>query len=434
MGLFFYQVLHVKHTLKNFVNLKVLIAAEYSGAKVKTCPNFVFGETNTTKEFLAKFPTGKVPAFESDDGLCLFESSAIAYYVANDQLRGGKDPLAQSQILQWLNFADSDILPAACTWVFPCLGIMQFNKSATERAKEDVKKAMTALNDHLLHHTYLVGERVTLADIVVACTMLSLYQNVLDPGFRKPFGNVNRWFTTIINQPQVKKVVGAVALAEKMAQFDAKKFAETQKASGAGGDSGKKEKKKADKPKPEPKKEKKEATPAPAEEEPALAPVKEKDPFAAIPKGNFDMDDFKRFYSNNDEDKSVPYFWEKFDKEHYSIWRCDYKYNDELTMVFMSCNLMGGMFQRLEKLRKYAFASVALFGENNASAISGIWVWRGQDLVFELSEDWQIDYSSYAWKKLDPNAAETKDLVTQYFSWTGNDLEGRKFNQGKIYK
>jgi len=230
----------------NFRAFKVLIAAEYSGAKVKSCPNFVFGETNTTKEFLAKFPSGKVPAFESDDGLCLFESNAIAYFVANEQLRGGKDPLAQSQILQWLNFADSDILPAACTWVFPCLGIMQFNKSATERAKEDVKKAMTALNDHLLHHTYLVGERVTLADIVVACTMLSLYQNVLDPGFRKPFGNVNRWFTTIINQPQVKKVVGAVALAEKMAQFDAKKFAETQKASGAGGDSGKKEKKKLD--------------------------------------------------------------------------------------------------------------------------------------------------------------------------------------------
>merc|ERR1712242_9781 len=257
----------------NFRAWKALIAAEYSGAKVKTCPDFVFGETNTTKEFLAKFPSGKVPAFESDNGLCLFESNAIAYYVANDQLRGGKqDPLAQSQVLQWLNFSDADILPAACTWVFPCLGIMQFNKGATERAKEDIKKAMNVLNEHLLHHTYLVGERVTLADIVVACTMLSLYQNVLDPGFRKPFGNVNRWFTTIINQPQVKKVVGAVALAEKMAQFDAKKFAETLKASGAGGDSGKKEKKKADKPKPEPKKEKKEATPAPAEEEPALAP------------------------------------------------------------------------------------------------------------------------------------------------------------------
>ena len=116
--------------------------------------------------------------------MCLFESNAIAYYVANEQLRGGKDSVAQSQVLQWLNFADSDILPAACTWVFPTLGIMQFNKNSTERAKEDVTKAMTALNDHLLHHTFLVGERLTLADIAVACTMISLYQHVLDPGFR----------------------------------------------------------------------------------------------------------------------------------------------------------------------------------------------------------------------------------------------------------
>jgi len=418
----------------NFRAFKVLIAAEYSGAKVKTCPNFVFGETNITKEYLAKFPTGKVPAFESDDGLCLFESSAIAYYVANEQLRGGKDPLAQSQILQWLNFADSDILPAACTWVFPCLGIMQFNKNASERAKDDVKKAMTALNDQLLHQTYLVGERVTLADIVVACTMISLYQNVLDPEFRKPFGNVNRWFTTIVNQPQVKKVVGAVVMAEKMAQFDAAKFAELNKAS-AGGDSGKKDKKKAEKPKQEPKP-KKEKTPAPAEEDDNGMPAmpKEKDPFAAMPKGNWDMDDFKRFYSNNDEDKSVPYFWEKFDKENFSIWRCDYKYNDELAMVFMSCNLMGGMYQRLDKLRKNAFASMALFGENNNSTISGVWVWKGQDLAFELSPDWQIDYNSYEWKKLDADSAETKEMVNNYFCWTGNDSTGRKFNQGKIFK
>ena len=54
---------------------------------------------------------------------------------------------------------------------------------------------------------------------------------------------------------------------------------------------------------------------ASAEEEELLAlpemPKKEKDPFAAVPKGNFDFDDFKRFYSNNDEEKSIPYFWEK---------------------------------------------------------------------------------------------------------------------------
>merc|ERR1712165_48570 len=160
--------------------------------------------------------------------------------------------------------------------------------------------------------------------------------------FRNAFGNTNRWFNTIINQPQVKKVIGEFKLCEKMAQFDPKKFAEAGKA--AGGDKkGKKEEKNQ-------KEKKKEEPEEPMDDEPK--PIKQKDPFETIPKGNFDMDDFKRFYSNNDEAESIPYFWQKFDKENYSIWRCDYKYADELTMVFMSCNLIGGMFQRLDKLRK----------------------------------------------------------------------------------
>ena len=54
------------------------------------------------------------------------------------------------------------------------------------------------------------------------------------------------------------------------------------------------------------------------------------------------MEDFKRFYSNNDEDKSIPYFWEKFDKENYSIWFAEYKYPEELGQIFMSSNLVGG--------------------------------------------------------------------------------------------
>ena len=222
-------------------------------------------------------------------------------------------------------------------------------------------------------------------------------------------------------------------MADKMAQFDPKKYAEVSK----GGDSSNKKdnKKKQDKPKEDkPKAEKKKEEKPAAQEDAPLEKPKEKDPFAAMPKGSWDMDDFKRFYSNNDEDESVPYFWEKFDKENFSIWRCDYKYNDELTMVFMSCNLMGGMFQRLEKLRKNAFASMALFGENNNSTISGIWVWKGHDLAFELSDDWKIDYSSYEWKKLDADAPETKEMVNQYLCWVGKDQGGRAFNQGKIFK
>ena len=88
--------------------------------------------------------------------------------------------------------------------------------------------------------------------------------------------------------------------------------------------------------------------------------------------------------------------------------------------------------QRLERLKKNGFASVCLFGSNNDSTISGVWVWRGQELAFPLSDDWTVDYESYSWLKLDPDADETKTLVKEYFSW---DFGGKKtLNQGKIFK
>merc|ERR1711915_619207 len=266
---------------ENFRAFKALIAAKYSGAKVNVDNSFVFGETNKTDSFLKKFPLGKVPAFESNNGECIFESNAIAMAVANEQL-AGKTAIDKAHIVQWMNFADNEILPASCTWIFPILGIMHHDKNALERAKEDVKKALGVLNTHLLPRTFLVGERISLADISVCCTLLHLYQYVLEPSFRKPFQNVNRWFSTVINQPQVKAVIGDFKLCDKMAQFDNKKFAEVQGKIKQGGGEKKQEKKEKKEPKKEQPKKEKEPSPAAA----APAAPKPKDPLDALPAGD----------------------------------------------------------------------------------------------------------------------------------------------------
>jgi len=64
---------------------------------------------------------------ETKDGNTLIESNAIAYYVSNDQLRG-KTALDQALVVQWLSFADNEILPSSYTWVLPALGAIQPNK------------------------------------------------------------------------------------------------------------------------------------------------------------------------------------------------------------------------------------------------------------------------------------------------------------------
>ncbi len=127
----------------------------------------------------------QVPAFEDDKGFCLFESNAIAYYLATDELRGGaQDQEKRALVQQWMSFADTEVLPAACSWVFPTVGVMNQAKQVTERARQDLLQALQVLNSHLLHSTYLVGERVTLADVSVACTLLLPFQHVVDAATR----------------------------------------------------------------------------------------------------------------------------------------------------------------------------------------------------------------------------------------------------------
>jgi elongation factor 1-gamma len=53
-----------------------------AGLTIDEAANFVFGETNKTPEYKAKFASGKIPAFETKDGFRLFEGSAIARYSA----------------------------------------------------------------------------------------------------------------------------------------------------------------------------------------------------------------------------------------------------------------------------------------------------------------------------------------------------------------
>jgi elongation factor 1-gamma len=48
----------------------------------------------------------------------------------------------------------------------------------TEKAKEQLQKALGVLNGYLQTRTYLVGERITQADITVACDLLLAYQYV----------------------------------------------------------------------------------------------------------------------------------------------------------------------------------------------------------------------------------------------------------------
>uniref|UniRef100_A0A0K0E3Q2 eEF-1B gamma n=2 Tax=Strongyloides stercoralis TaxID=6248 RepID=A0A0K0E3Q2_STRER len=408
---------------KSFRTQKVLIAAKYGGVDVQ----FI-----NSQPPVAKFPLGVSPAYEDGD-VKLFGSDAISLHLAGKAFPEAKC----SEVCQWLQYGEGKLVQTVLNYVLPSISAAKVDHDVLVAAKAEFLGQISSLNEILVTKTFLAGERISLADISIALDLLPAYEHVLDKHAQTKYQNVTRWFNTIVNQENVKSVIGEVKFATKEATFDQDTFNKlSAKAASA---SAKKAEKKEDK-KPEKKEEdkksekkavKKEAVPQPEAEPEAPKFV---DPFASMPAGKFVMDSFKRVYSNEDTaTKAIPWLWENFDKENYSVWFGEYKYPEDLTLSFMSCNLISGMFQRLDKMRKHAFASVCLFGEDNNSTISGIWIWRGHELAFPLCPDWTVDYESYAWKKLNVDDEETKKMINEYLMWEG-DFGGKKFNQGKIFK
>lgn len=166
-----------------------LIAAQFAQKKLS-----VISEMDANAPFIIN----KFPALLDGD-VHLWGTVAIASYLS-PLLMGGND-LQKAQVLQWINLAEQEILPAVLS-----LSI----KSANARARQEVVKHLAALNQLLLTRTYLVGEKVTLADVTVCCVLLPAFQKSLDASARSSCKNVMRWFNTIVQQPAVKSVIGEV--------------------------------------------------------------------------------------------------------------------------------------------------------------------------------------------------------------------------------
>jgi len=318
-----------------------------------------------------------------------------------------------------MSYFNSEVVPTLAGWLRPLLGRDPYNKRNVEDSQKAALKAVSVVEEHLLHNTYLAGERVTLADLFAAGIISRGFQFLFGKKWRSENPNVTRWLETIYNQPIYSAVVDKLVLIDEPLKNQPPKKPEQPKKEAAS--------KAAPKPKAKPVEEE--------DEEEAPAAPKPKHPLEALPKPTLVLDEWKRQYSNNDTPDALKWFWENFKADEYSLWKLDYKYNDELTQVFMSSNLIGGFFARLEGSRKYIFGCASVYGIANDSIIQGAFVIRGQDALpaFDVAPD----YESYEFTKLDPTKAADKEFVNEQWTWEKPvTVSGKEYvwADGKVFK
>jgi elongation factor 1-gamma len=377
---------------------KALIAAEYVGEDIKVA-EVQLGKSNKTEEFLTMNPLGKVPTLLTEDG-AIFESNAIARFIARKKpeagLYGSSDYEA-GLVDQWIDFGSMELYPPAAMWIYPVLGFAKYNKATYKNARDDVMKVMDILESHFIKNTFLVGQRITLADIALVCNFKRLFDLVLDMDVQGEYPSIVRWYLTCRNQPQFVAVMGEPIMCDV-----------EQKA-----DDGKKKKEKK-------KKENKKK--------------KAENPLDMLPKSasGMDMEWLKRHFSNSSFEDAKAEFYEKWDAEGFSIYESTYKFNDDNNVLFMTSNLVDGYIQRLDALRKYGFGAMCIYGSDDGPfTIKNVWIFRGVGVPNEMTEC--SDSEWYSFDQLDVSA---EGAARERFEmiWNGEEIDGLKVQERKFYK
>lgn len=431
----------------NYRVWKTQIAAAYNNLEVELVSDFKFGVDNKTPEFLRKNPFGKVPVLETPQG-AVFESNAIARYIArvrNDTDLYGSSFFESSQVDQWLDAVANEFEPALTVLYFYTRKIYPISEEQHNEALKDIEKFLTILDNYLLTRTYLVGNKVTLADIVTACALVNGYRGNFGKNIENKFINLNRWFLTCVNQPNFVKVLGPVhaGSAGGDAPAAAAKAASPKAApadSGKGKGKGKEEKaekaEKAGKKDKQEKKPEKAAAAAAAEEEPeeSYEDKKGANPLDSLPKSKMIFDAVKRQFfecKKNSTDFFTPFWSETYDPEGYCVYFIDYKYNDENNVFYMTSNLVNGYIQRLEDLRKYGFGVLNVTGQDEDTKpfnIRGVFFFRGPKPPAEMVDCPDTEY--YSLTPLDSSSDEDRQLIEDAFlgaTFKGENVLDRRY-------
>jgi len=350
--------------------------------------------------YAQKTPTTTFPFLETPHGN-ISESISIETFLAKkfkpDLL--GRNTFEKAKVNQWVEFGACEIQKCLHEIIYPIFSWKEFNKELADNANKKLKQYIIILEKELNHgKKYILGDRITLADIVLFrylrfLMMLHFPENLRNSLFPK----LTKWFENIMNTPEAIEAYGRTILCKKPLRPLNIKI-----------DRNKKREEFLNKNYPDRKKE---------------------NPLDSLPPSSFDLDSFKNDYFNekNDKNKTMEKFWKDFDPKGYSLWKMEYQnLESEGKKLFRMNNSKNFFLERIDKdFKDYAFGVHGVYGNEGDYKVRGVWLWRGNEIPNEIKENDYFNYMTIT--KLNSNNNNDRQLVNEY--WTkvnkGNKVDGR---------
>jgi len=167
-----------------------------------------------TPQYLALNPNKKMPTLE-DDGFVLWESNAILFYMAAKHPDSGlwpTDVKRQADVLRWLAWESAHWDAESCGMVAyekaskAVLGLGPPDPAFIARGEQNFTRFAAVLNDYLSGKTWLIGERLTIADFSVGALVPSAERLGLPVGDHP---EIRRWYKGLAALPAWREALTA---------------------------------------------------------------------------------------------------------------------------------------------------------------------------------------------------------------------------------
>ncbi|MGH0029661.1 MAG: glutathione S-transferase family protein [Myxococcota bacterium] len=196
---------------------KVVTVLEEKGVPYETVPTMPFPKS---PELLAKHPLGLIPILQDGD-LMLPDSSVMCAYLERKHPEPAllpADPADAARALWFEEWSDTALARAVGgiffqRFVRKRIFQQEPDEAAVKKAlEEDLPPLLDYLEENVAGRDFLVGERLSLADVSIACQLVNvkLGGEELDA---KRWPEVARWYAGITGRPSLKTVLAGEGAA-----------------------------------------------------------------------------------------------------------------------------------------------------------------------------------------------------------------------------
>ena len=180
-------------------------------------------------EYVSLNPNRKMPTLE-DDGIVLWESNAILFYMASKRPESGvwpSDLKGQADALRWLFWESAHWDAESCGMVAyekgskDVLGLGPPDPAFIARGEQNFSRFAAVLNESLRGKTWLVGNRLTIADFSIGGLLPTAERMALPVA---QFPEIRRWYHGLASLPAWREALAArdAALASWLANKPAR--------------------------------------------------------------------------------------------------------------------------------------------------------------------------------------------------------------------